>query len=271
MNDYVQVEFKKTTSEKNEILVAHLSENSYNGFEEKDNSLLAFTLKENFKRSIIDEFSKQMQIEYAVTTIKETNWNQLWELSFEPVIIESFCAIRADFHPAVPNVEYEIIITPKMSFGTGHHATTFMMIEQMQQINFLHKTVFDFGTGTGILSILSEKLGADKVVAIDHDDLCIENAKENFLSNNCNKIELIKGSTPDRNDKYDIILANIDKKVIIRNLPNMIRQLKKPGTLLLSGLLNADQLELLTIAFQHQLIMDKKTYNNGWVSLKFRL
>ena len=271
MSDYIQVEFKKTSQEKSEILVAQLSECGFDGFEEKDNSLIAFILKEKFDKKIIDDFAKKIQIEYTLTTIEETNWNHLWESSFKPVTIGSFCAIRAGFHSPVNNVEYEIIITPKMSFGTGHHATTFMMIEQMQHINFSNKTVLDFGTGSGILAILSEKLGADKIVAIDHDDLSIENAKENFLSNNCLKIELRKGSTPINDNKFDIILANIDKNVIVRNLPAIVSQIKKPGVLLLSGLLSGDQLELLTIAFQHQLIMDKKIDNNGWISLKFRL
>ena len=271
MSDYIQVEFKKTTEEKNEILVAQLSLHGFNGFEEKDNSLFAFSVRENFERNIIDNFSKQMQLEYVVTTIEETNWNQIWEASFNPVTVGSFCAIRAGFHPPVPNVKHEIIITPKMSFGTGHHATTYMMIDQMQHLIFSNRTVLDFGTGTGILAILSEKLGAATIVAIDNDDLSIENAKENFQSNNCVKIELKKGSNPKGDEKYDIILANIDKNVIVRNLPLMISQLKKPGVLLLSGLLSGDQLELLTIAFQHQLIMDKKIENNGWISLKFCL
>ena len=261
----------KTSQEQNEILVALLSQYGFNGFEERDNSLYAFILKETFDKKIIDDFAKQAQTEFTITIIAETNWNYLWESSFDPVIIGTFCAIRAGFHSAVPDVEHEIIITPKMSFGTGHHATTFMMIEQMQHINFLNKSVLDFGTGTGILAILAEKLQACKIVAVDHDDLCIENAKENILLNSCKKIELKKGSTPGGDEKYDIILANIDKNVIVRNLTQMIGRLNKPGILLLSGLLSADQLELLTKAFQHQLIMDKKTENNGWICLKFCL
>jgi ribosomal protein L11 methyltransferase len=271
MSDYILVEFNKASQEKNEILIALLSQHSFNGFEEKDKSLNAFILKEKFDRTIVEDLSKKMQIEFRITTIEEENWNHLWESSFDPVIIGSFCAIRAGFHPPVTNVKHEIIITPKMSFGTGHHATTFMMIEQMQHIDFLNKTVLDFGTGSGILAILSEKLGADKIVAIDQDDLSIENAKENFLSNSCFKIDLKKGSSPICDDKFDIILANIDKNVIVRNLPGIVSRIKKPGVLLLSGLLSGDQLELLTIAFQHQLIMDKKIDNNGWISLKFRL
>ena len=271
MNEYIQVEFKNASVEKNEILIALLGENEYNGFEEKDNSLCAFVLKEKFNKAIIDEVAKKVQTEFTITTIEETNWNHLWESGFKPMIFRTFCAIRADFHQPITTVKHEIIITPKMSFGTGHHATTFMMIEQMQTINFENVSVLDFGTGTGILAILAEKMGANKIKAIDHDDNSIENAKENFLSNKCVKIELKKATAPPGGTKYDIILVNIDKNVIVRNLPLLVSQLKNPGILLLSGLLSADQLEILTIAYQHQLIMDKKTDYNGWISLKFRL
>ena len=122
---------------------------------------------------------------FKETLIPEANWNQVWESNFDPVIVDDFVAIRADFHEPVKGVSLEIIITPKMSFGTGHHATTYMMIEQMRELDFTGKSVFDFGTGTGVLAILAEKLGANKVIAVDNDEWSIENAEENFEKNNC--------------------------------------------------------------------------------------
>ena len=130
------------------------------------------------------------QIGFSETTIEETNWNQVWESSFEPVVVDDFVAVRADFHEPIKGIKHEIVITPKMSFGTGHHATTYMMLEQMGKLDFKDKRVLDFGTGTGVLAILAEKMGAKKIIAIDNDEWSIENANENIKRNNCVAVEL---------------------------------------------------------------------------------
>jgi ribosomal protein L11 methyltransferase len=132
--------------------------------------------------------------------------------------VDHFVAVRADFHEPIKDVKYEIIITPKMSFGTGHHATTYMMMEQMRDANFTDKIVFDFGTGTGVLAILAEKMGAKKIMAIDSDEWSIENANENIKRNNCTAIELQLTNTADVKSEFDIILANINKNIILENL-----------------------------------------------------
>src|SRR5205085_7037613 len=137
-----------------------------------------------------------------------------WEKNFERVIIDDFVAIRAPFHKPIQKVTHEIVITPKMSFGTGHHATTFMMIQQMQDVDFKNKKVLDFGTGTGILAILAEKLGATKITAIDNDEWSISNANENIKTNNCRNIQLLLSDSPMLSQKFDVILANINKSVI---------------------------------------------------------
>src|SRR5579875_1868909 len=154
----------EANEEQQEILVSQLSEFEAVGFEQTENFLIAYFNEISFKSYDVIELLKGYS--FHVTTIEEKNWNEVWESNFQPVIVNNFCAIRAEFHEPIKNVEHEIIITPKMSFGTGHHATTYMMIEQMQQIDFKDKTVFDFGTGTGILAILAEKLGAKKITAI---------------------------------------------------------------------------------------------------------
>ena len=190
---------------------------NYEGFEENANALKAFISKSLFNEEHIKEIAGQFQLKYTTAELPDINWNKEWESNFQPVVIENFCAVRADFHAPIKNVQHEIIITPKMSFGTGHHATTYMMIQQMRQINFLNKYVMDFGTGTGVLAILAKKLGAASVVAIGNDEWSIENAKENFTRNNADEIELRLAHHPVANKACDIILANITRNVIQEN------------------------------------------------------
>ena len=205
---------------------------------------------------------------FSETTIEETNWNQLWESSFEPVVVDDFVAVRADFHKTMKDVKHEIIITPKMSFGTGHHATTYMMLQQMRKVDFKDKVVFDFGTGTGVLAILAEKSGAKKIIAIDNDEWSIENANENIKRNNCIAIELRLNNTADIESRFNIILANINKNVILENLETLERQLLPGGVLLISGLLTTDEQEILSESNKKGLKFDTKTERHNWLFLK---
>ena len=192
MATYIQLEFQNISLEQSDLLIAQLSEIGFNGFEEEENNLKAFVPIYDFVEAAVNEIAASHHLSFYKSTIEETNWNAVWESNFQPVIVDNFVGIRADFHEPIMGVEHEIVITPKMSFGTGHHATTFMMIQQMREIDFTGKSVFDFGTGTGILAILAEKLGADKVFAVDYDEWSIENAKENLEKNNCFKCVLKK-------------------------------------------------------------------------------
>jgi ribosomal protein L11 methyltransferase len=206
--------------------------------------------------------------DYELTDIEERNWNKVWETNFDPVRVEDFCLVRAEFHEPSDSVEYEIIITPKMSFGTGHHATTYMMMMQMREMDFQNKSVFDFGTGTGLLAILAERLGAESVVAIDVDDWSIENAKENLDRNGCQKIAVSKSSlVPDQ--IFDIILANINRNVILDNVQSIVRSTKPGGHVLLSGLLETDETEIVEAAKKEGLQLKKQLLRNGWISLLF--
>lgn len=254
-NDYQQEE-----------LIALLDDFGPAGFEQTDEKLKAYFEEENFERDAV------MQIlagyDYTVGTLEEQNWNALWEQNFQPVIVENFCAVRAHFHEPISDVEHEIIITPKMSFGTGHHATTYMMMQQMRHIDFSNKTVFDFGTGTGILAILAEKLGAAKITAIDVDDWSIENAKENFQRNGCSKIDVTLSSQLPK-EAFDIILANINRNVLLDYMEGLSAMTNPGGTVLLSGLLAADETDIRNAAGKQGLLFKKKEEKNGWISLLF--
>jgi ribosomal protein L11 methyltransferase len=269
MSQYIQIEFLNINPEQSSMLIAQLSDMSFEGFEENETSLKAFIPVKSFDESALEELAKHHGVLFNKTIIEETNWNQLWESNFDPVIVDDFVAIRADFHEPVKGVEHEIIITPKMSFGTGHHATTYMMIQQMRQIDFRNKTVLDFGTGTGILAILAEKLGAKKVIAIDNDDWSMENARENVSRNNCSLISLQKADSAHVDNSFDIVLANINKHVILGNFSVLVKQLASAGTLLLSGLLPEDKDDIFRINAEYSLQLIQTDVRANWLCIKY--
>jgi ribosomal protein L11 methyltransferase len=244
MANTIQIDIPVTSIEESEILIAELSEIKFHGFQESDNLLSAFIKEDVFEENIFQVVLSKWNTSFTKRIITDRNWNQKWEKEFYPVIVDSFVAVRAEFHLPITGVEHEIIITPKMSFGTGHHATTFLMLQQMKEIDFKNKSVLDFGTGTGILAILAGKLGADKITAIDNDNWSIQNAKENFYANNCSNITLIKNDSVNQYEPFDIILANINLNVIKANIAGL-KTVSYPGTnLLLSGFLKHDEKEL---------------------------
>ena len=250
--------------EQQEVLISQLSDLGADGFEQTDNYLIAYFNENNFKSYDINQLLKGLR--FITMTIEEKNWNEEWETNFQPVIVHQFCAIRAEFHKPIKDVHHEIIITPKMSFGTGHHATTYMMIEQMQDIDFTNKTVFDFGTGTGILSILAEKMGASQITAIDIDGWSIANARDNFETNRCSKISLnLSAQIP--YGLFDIILANINRNVIVSYLPQLARALKENSLVLLSGLLVCDLQDIVEAFKEEKIKLIRQTERNNWVSL----
>ena len=269
MATYIQLEFQNISAEQSDLLIAQLSEIGFDGFEEEENSLKAFIPANDFIETAVKEIAASHNLSFTETTIEETNWNAVWESNFQPVVVDDFVGIRANFHEPITGVEHEIVITPKMSFGTGHHATTFMMIQQMQKIDFANKSVFDFGTGTGILAILAEKLGATKVFAVDYDEWSIENAAENLARNNCSNFELKNADSAAGEEQYDIILANINKNVILDNFSSLVKQLAPAGILLLSGLLETDETVILNEAKNYPLISGSKIVMNKWMAIRF--
>lgn len=252
-----------------ELLVARLADAGCNGFEESGNTLKAYIPEESYEENVINIILNQPGINHSISIIGKQNWNALWESNFEPVRVGDFAGIRADFHGPFDGVAHEIVITPKMSFGTGHHATTFMMMQLMQQIDFSGKTVFDFGTGTGILAILAEKLGAGRVAAVDNDDWCIENASENISINNCKNIEIQKVDSVPAGLSFDIILANINKHIITANIAALAGAMADNGVLLLSGLLEEDEEDIINLCNLYQLTHHRTERRNGWIALWF--
>lgn len=266
---YIEVKFTGLTENISGMLIALLSNQGFDGFEEEKNVLKAFISKDQFDKSSLDAVIRDFHMDYSLNEIPDTNWNKVWESNFEPVAIEDFCAVRADFHHSFPHVKYEIIITPKMSFGTGHHATTWMMIRQMKDMSLNKKTVLDFGTGTGVLAILAKKTGAGKVVAIDNDDWSIANAQENFKRNGAEDIFLLQSDHADQEGMFDVILANITRNVILDNFSFFIDRLSENGILLLSGLLAEDKQLIMDKATGYQLKLDKQMTRDKWISLRF--
>jgi ribosomal protein L11 methyltransferase len=267
--DYIKITFADLQPEQKEILIAQLADAGYEGFEEIHDGLDAFISKKSFDTSLLNEISFKYQTPYTLEKIAETNWNKVWESNFEPVVVDDYVAVRADFHKPITNTKFEIVITPKMSFGTGHHATTYMMIELMKNIDLNRKIVLDFGTGTGILAILAEKSGAEKIYAVDNDDWSISNAEENFKKNNCTKIILKKASEASSEIKFDIILANINRNVILENLEILAKSLNPDGTILFSGLLQSDKQGLINSAKNLGLTMEKDLVRNNWIAVQF--
>lgn len=254
-----------------DIIIAQLAEVGYDGFEQDDESIKAYILSNQFSETVLTNLLQKHELAFTQNIIEQQNWNELWEKNFEPVWVDDFVGIRAAFHQPINNVQHEIVITPKMSFGTGHHATTFMVMQLMQEIDFNKKTVFDFGTGTGILAILAEKLGATNILAVDYDDWCIENARENIEQNNCSNILIAKADTAQTITPFDIVIANINKNIIQDNFTLISKACKPLGQIILSGLLVADEADILLWAsatnWQHH-----KTVNKGaWIAIHFSL
>lgn len=266
--NYIEVTIHVRDKQLQEILVAELSAENYYGFEEQEELFKAYIQQDEFDEEVLKSIMGNHQIVYKLNTIAEQNWNQLWESNFEPITVEDFVGVRAGFHQPIENVQHEIIITPKMSFGTGHHATTWMMMKEMKELDFTGKRVFDFGTGTGILAILAEKLGAAEVLAVDYDDWCISNATENLENNDCGRVTLMKGDTANVLQQFDIILANINRNIIEDNLQYLAKNLVNSGQLLLSGLLTEDETPVIEKLKEYKLNRFNTLHRNGWIAIR---
>jgi len=236
-----------TTAESKEVILALLSQKGFDGFEENDFGFKTYIPEENYEESVVKDLANQFNFSYKSKLIPQQNWNAIWEANFQPIQINDFCGIRADFHPHFEKVTHEITINPKMAFGTGHHETTMSMIEIMQTLDFTDKTVFDYGCGTGILAILAAKMGATTITAIDYDPLSYENTIENCQKNAITQVNTLLGelSSVDNALDFDIILANINRNVILNSLPSLFLKTRQNGQVLISGVLDTD-LDLLT-------------------------
>lgn len=238
---FIQLHFTGIENDQAQMLVALLADIGFSGFEEAECDLKAIIHADALNEPALEEVLKLVPANPDRSVMESQNWNEQWESSFDPIRVHDFVAIRANFHAPVADVKYEIVITPKMSFGTGHHATTYMMIAGMEGMNLAGKRVLDFGTGTGVLAILAQKMGAAQVDAIDYDEWSIENAGENVAANNCGNITLVKADSIVAGNVYDVILANINLNVIRQNM-NALRAVSNTGSLvLLSGFVKSDE------------------------------
>jgi len=267
---YLKITFAVSSQEIADVLMALLGDLGFEGFEEQQNELLAYIPERDFDKEALDETIASFATPYHIVIIPAQNWNALWESNFQPVIVQDFCTIRAHFHDITVVTPYDIQITPKMSFGTGHHATTQQMMIQMKDISFAGQSVLDFGTGTGVLAILAELLGAHDILAIDTDEWSVENALENVGSNDCARIMVRQGSMEVTEGlEWNIILANINRHILLQYMINMYARLKPHGLLLMSGLLNDDEEIIRSAADQQGFIFLKGTQNKSWISLLF--
>ena len=270
MKTYKEIIISPISDEEADLYIGLLSDLDYSGFEQEDQQLKAYIDDDLFDLVALKALAKEFSFNFQTNNVDEQNWNEVWESNFEPVLVDDFVGLRANFHPPFgQKVQYELVITPKMSFGTGHHATTHMMIQQMQKLKFQDAEVLDFGTGTGILAILAEKLGARSILAIDNDEWSINNSKENLDANASFNIELQHASTLPKEKSFSIILANINLNVIVENFDNMYNLLQSGGHLVLSGLLQEDENTILEIANRHHLKHVNTLKRAAWISLLF--
>ena len=227
-----------------EILIAELGYAGFESFVETENGVSAYIQKDEWNAHILDAIqilqSDEFTIEYTSEEIEQVNWNAEWEKNFDPIEVDGLCAVRAPFHPKT-ETKYKIIIEPKMSFGTGHHETTHMMLQYILENDFSDKTVLDMGCGTSVLAILAEKRGATNIDAIDIDTWCVENSKENIARNNCKSIHVQLGDAgiiPKQ--KYDVVIANINRNILLTDMIHYKESLLEGGELYLSGFYSED-------------------------------
>jgi ribosomal protein L11 methyltransferase len=256
-----------------EILIAELGYAGFESFVETKEGVSAYIQKEEWNESILNDVqilnSSEFKITFSSEDIEQTNWNAEWEKNFQPIVVDDVCAVRAPFHKKF-DTEYDIIIEPKMSFGTGHHETTHMMIQHILQNDFKGKSVLDMGCGTGVLAILAEKRGAKPIDAIDIDNWCYVNSLENVERNNCHKISVFEGDSSLLSEKkYDVILANINRNILLNDMKAYATCLNKNGELYLSGFYQEDIPVIEEECNKYMLKLTDKLQRNNWVSLKF--
>jgi ribosomal protein L11 methyltransferase len=272
--DYIEVSFTLNSNEANtELLVAELSLIDYEGFEEIETGLKAFIARDVFDENLLNALKLRLpellQNPWETKVIKERNWNAEWESSYTPVLIKDRVYIYAPFHEKRDDVEFSILIEPKMSFGTAHHETTSLVIEMMLEEDFTNKAILDMGCGTGVLAILAEKMGGAQMVAIDNDHNAFVNSEENVRDNNCAKISVFCGGTELIPHKFDMIIANINKNTLLADMKQYCENLNQGGSIIFSGFYLSDLKDIAKQALNCGATLNKHKEKNGWVAAKF--
>jgi ribosomal protein L11 methyltransferase len=256
-----------------EIALAFLGEMGFESFVETTEGLEAYIQEESWTPDLLDQLyplvENGLDIGWSLTAIPPENWNAVWESDFQPILIEDQCAVRAHFHAPI-DVPFELVITPKMSFGTGHHQTTHMMLNTLLNNPPKDEVVLDMGCGTGVLAILAEKLGAVSIDAIDVESWCFENTVENAAMNDCKKVNAIEGDRqliPEK--EYGTIIANINLNVLLLDIPLYAERLRSNGKLFLSGFYTHDIPAIESKANQNGLQMVDYQQKDNWVAAHF--
>lgn len=271
MTPYLEFNFKINPVQPwSEILMAELIEIGFDSFTEEHDGILAYIPKELYNEENLKNVSlmsnPEVEIAFSFSQMPNINWNEEWEKNFSPINVENKVLIRAEFHKEQPDL-HQIIIQPKMSFGTGHHPTTHLMIQQMLDIDFTGKKVLDMGCGTSVLAIFAKQKGASDVVAIDIDEWSVENSKENAQRNQV-ELRISQGTAENLgNETFDIILANINRNILISDIPTYVSVLNQGGTLLLSGLCFFDVSDILQVCEEQGLTLKNKQQREEWCSL----
>ncbi|WP_298767574.1 50S ribosomal protein L11 methyltransferase [uncultured Polaribacter sp.] len=274
--DNIYIEYNFTVAPKEpatEILIAELGNIGFESFVETENGVTAYIQKNDWNAGILETVfvlnSKEFSIKYNQKEVAQTNWNAEWEKNFEPIQVDGLVSIRAPFHNN-PNLKYDIVIEPKMSFGTGHHETTHMMVQHLLNLNLENKKVLDMGCGTGILAIFAEMKGAKPLDAIDIDNWCYENSLENVTRNNCKHISVYEGdSSLLINKKYNVIIANINRNILLMDMEIYTNCLEEKGILLLSGFYEEDIPVIDAEVSKYNLKLETYIQRNNWVALKY--
>ncbi|MBK5212941.1 MAG: 50S ribosomal protein L11 methyltransferase [Flavobacteriaceae bacterium] len=273
---YIEYDFKvKPIQPGTEILIAELGYAGFESFVETEEGVSAYIQKGEWNKNILEDInilnSEEFEIGFTFSEIEQVNWNEEWEKNFDPIEVDGKCTIRAPFHPK-KNFEYEIVIEPKMSFGTGHHETTFMMLQFILENNFKGKTVLDMGCGTAVLAILAEMRGASKLDAIDIDEWCFENSMENIQRNNCKNISIFQGDASLLDGKkYEVIIANINRNILLNDMATYRNSLSENGELYLSGFYAEDLPIITENCNKLGLSFVGNKEKNNWVAAKFKI
>ena len=270
---YIAYDFNVSPKEPaTEMLIAQLGYVGFESFVEQDHGVTAYIQKQEWNSKILDDVfllhSNEFNITFEHNEIAQTNWNEEWEKNFNTIQVDDLVSIRAPFHTN-PSLQFDIVIEPKMSFGTGHHETTHMMVQHLLALDLDTKKVLDMGCGTGILAIFAEMKGAKPIDAIDIDSWCYENSLENIQRNNCNHITVYEGDASVLKEKYDVIIANINRNILLSDMKTYTDCLNENGVLLLSGFYKEDIVIIEDEVTKHGLTFETMIQRNNWVALKY--
>jgi len=268
-------EFQSIKDYQQDLLISDLADLGFDTFEDSDNGFTAFVIKDNFNeealKGLLRDYNEEFSTIYNLVDVADENWNAEWEKNFSPLIIDDVCYVRATFHEPQPSYPYEIVIDPKMAFGTGHHQTTTMVMQYLLATDLKAKNILDMGCGTGILAILAAKLGAKSLMAIDYDDICYESTIENAALNQVENLKALCGSKEViPNDQYDVIFANINRNILLDQISRYAEVLKPEGRILFSGFYLTPDLQMIKEeCAQYGIQYVDHKQNGDWVAAQF--